>query len=104
MTLPVQPKQVRSTNAIFTTPSTALPAVTLLAPSSVTLTVFTPRVAGDALAAGEPITVTPSAALPGGLNVSYAIVTATNTVVIGLASTVSIAVGSSVAWTVVAHR
>lgn len=101
-TVPVQPKQVRSTNAFFTAASTSLPAVTALGNSMLTLTV-SPKVAGDSLAIGEVITVAPSAALPSGMGIAYAIVTAVNTVQINLMALVAIS-ASSRAWTVVAHR
>lgn len=98
---PVQPKQVRSTNAAFTG-SANLPTLTLLGSGTSTVTVA-PKLVGDVLAVGECITVTPASALPAGLNVAYAIVTAANTVQIGFSALVAIT-GASMAWTVVAHR
>lgn len=90
-------------NAFFDAPSTALPALTALGSTTITLTV-TPRVAGDVLAVGEVVIVTPSAALPAGLNIAYAVVTAANKVEIGLSAVLGIALGQSRAWAICALR
>lgn len=102
MPAPVQPKQYRSNNVAFTGTAT-LPALTLLVLNGVSNFTVTPKITGDALAAGECITVTPASALPAGLNISYAIATGANAVQIGFSAPIAIA-GSSMGFTVVAHR
>lgn len=89
-------------NALFTGTAT-LPALTLLLTNSVATFTVAPLVAGDVLAVGEPITVTPAADLPGGLNLAWARVSAANQVRIGLTSTLAIAL-STMTFTVVAAR
>lgn len=89
-------------NAIFRGTAT-LPALTLLLTNSTTTFTVTPVAAGDVLAVGEPITVTPGADLPGGLNIAWARVTAPNQVRIGLTSTLALAL-STMPFTVVAAR
>lgn len=88
---------------VFFAGTAPLPALTLLVLNGVSNFTVSPKLAGDALAAGECITVTPASALPAGLNISYAIATGTNTVQIGFSAPIAIA-GSSMAFTVVAHR
>jgi hypothetical protein len=90
------------THAFFTGTAN-LPALTILLGNGTSTVTVTPRLAGDVLAAGEPICVTPSAALPAGLNIAYALVTDTNKVVIGFSAAVAIS-GASMGWTVVALR
>jgi len=70
--------------------------------ATVTFTV-TPKIAGDVVAAGACITATPGVALANGLNISYAIVTANNTVQIGFTAGIAINAGS-VPFTIVEHR
>ena len=90
-------------NATFTAAAAALPLLTALSATTITLTV-TPRATGDILQPGEVIVATPSAALPAGLNIAYAIVTDVNSVVIGLSATLALVVAASRAWTIVALR
>lgn len=102
MVAPVQPKQYRSNNVFFSG-SASLPILTLLVGNGTSTVAVTPKIAGDVLAIGECITVTPATALPAGLNISYAIVTALNTVQIAFSAPIAIT-GATMAWTVVAHR
>ncbi|KIU36517.1 hypothetical protein SR39_06130 [Methylobacterium radiotolerans] len=87
----------------FFTGSANLPLLTLLVGSGTSVVTVTPAVQGDSLAVGEPISVTPGAPLPAGLNIAYACVTAKNQVTIGFTAGVAIA-GASMAWNVVALR
>lgn len=80
-----------------------LPTLTLLLGNGLSNFTVSPKIAGDVLAAGECITVTPASALPAGLNISYAVVTANNAVQIAFSASIAIT-GASMAWTVVAHR
>lgn len=89
-------------NAFFTGTAN-LPALALLLGNGNSPVAVTSKIVGDALATGECITVTPASALPLGLNISYAIVTATNTVQIGFSASFAIS-GASMGWTVVADR
>lgn len=89
-------------NAFFTG-TAALPALTLLVTTGISTVTVTPAVAGDSLAIGEVITVVPTSALPAGLNISYAVVTATNVVQIGFTATLAISLTSQ-SWRVCAHR
>lgn len=90
-------------NAIFTAPAANLPLLATFASTTITITV-TPKATGDSLQPGEVIVVTPSAALPNGLNVAYAIVTDVNTVVIGLSALIAITLAVARGWTVAALR
>lgn len=102
--LPQQLQAGDTVNAsVFFTGTANLPALTLLLGSGITTVVVTPKIAGDVLAAGECITVTPTAPLPAGLNIAYALVTAANTVQIGVSASVAIS-GAPMTWTVAAHR
>jgi hypothetical protein len=87
----------------FFTGSANLPAITLLVGNGISTVTVAPRVQGDVLVPGEPITVTPAIPLPAGLNIAYAIATGPLTVQIAFSAAVAITV-SSVAWTVVALR
>ena len=98
----LQASDTLNVNAFFTGTGN-LPTITLLVLNGTSTITVVPKVSGDSLAAGEVITVTPASALPAGLNISYAIVTGTNTVQIGFSAAIAIA-SSSMAWTVVAHR
>ncbi|WP_066918135.1 hypothetical protein [Methylobacterium sp. CCH5-D2] len=89
-------------NATFTAPASALPLLTALGATTITLAV-TPKASGDSLQPGEVLVATPSAALPAGLNIAYAIATDVNTVVIGLSATLAVAAATR-AWTIVALR
>lgn len=102
MPAPVDRKQYRSNNIAFSG-AALLPALTLLIGSGVSTVTVTPRLTGDVLVPGDCITVTPASRLPAGLNVSYAIVADTNKVEIGFTAAIAVA-GSSMTWTVVAHR
>ncbi|GJD88161.1 hypothetical protein BHAOGJBA_1674 [Methylobacterium hispanicum] len=93
---------VSGPNALFTGVAT-LPALTLLLAASTTTFTVVPAVTGDALLAGEPITVTPAADIPAGLNIAWARVVATNQVRIGLTANVALAL-STMAFSVVATR
>lgn len=90
------------THAFFTG-SASLPAITLLVGNGVSTVTVAPRVSGDVLTVGEPITVTPGVPLPAGLNIAYAIATGPLTVQIAFSAAVAITV-TSVSWTVVALR
>jgi hypothetical protein len=98
----LQPADTTGINAFFTG-TAALPALTLLITTGTSTLTVAPAVAGDSLAAGEVITVVPTTPLPAGMNISYALVTAANTVQIGFTATLAIAL-SSVTWRVCAHR
>lgn len=89
-------------NAIFTGTGT-LPALTLLLTASTTTFTVAPVVSGDVLAVGEPITVTPAADLPNGLNIAWARVVAANQVRVGLTTTLALTL-STMTFTVVAAR
>ena len=101
-TAELPPGDTLGINAFFTG-TAALPTLTALVTTGTSTVTVTPAVAGDSLAAGEVITVMPTSALPAGLNVSYAVVTATNTVQIGFTATLAISLTSQ-AWRVCAHR
>lgn len=90
-------------NALFTSAASNLPTLVALTATTITITV-TPKASGDSLQAGEIITVTPSAALPSGLNVGWAIVTDVNTVQIGLSALLAVTVAVSRSWQVAALR
>ncbi len=98
----LQPGDTTGINAFFTG-TAALPALTLLITTGTSTVTVTPAVAGDSLAVGEVITVVPTSALPAGLNISYAVATATNTVQIGFTATLAISLTSQ-SWRVCAHR
>ena len=86
------------------TGSSTLPAVTVSL-GAVLVVPVAPVTAGDALAAGEDVSVQPTGDLPGGMNIAWWWVSAANTVRIGLSTTVAIAAGtSSIGWRVTAHR
>ena len=65
---------------------------------------MTPAVAGDILAAGEDVNVQPTAALPNGVNIAYAYVSAANVVTIAFTSSALISAPATVAWRVTAFR
>lgn len=90
-------------HAKFTGTTTTAFSISLGGTQTMSLTVA-PIVTGDSLAAGEDITVQPTAALPNGVNIAFSYVTATNTVAIGFTSSALIALSQSVAWRVTAHR
>ena len=92
-----------NTNAKFTSASTALPTIALLGSQDITITVV-PAITGDALAAGEAVTVAMPANMPAGLVIGGIRASATNTVVIRLFATVAFSLGTAVVWTVVAQR
>lgn len=89
-------------NAFFTGTAT-LPALSLLGLAGTATFAVSPRVAGDALAVGECIAVTPAVALAGGLNIAWAIVVAPNQVQVGLTATLAVSL-STVVFTVCALR
>lgn len=89
-------------NAFFTGVAT-LPALTLLLTASTTTFTVVPAILGDVLQVGDPITITPAADLPGGLNIAWARVVATNQVRIGLTANVAIAL-STMTFSVAAPR
>lgn len=101
------PQQLQASDTlncnVFFTGAALLPALTLLIGSGISTVTVSPKLTGDVLVPGDCITVTPASALPAGLNISYAVVTANNTIQIGFTAAVAIA-GSSMSWTVVAHR
>jgi hypothetical protein len=68
-----------------------------------TLTVI-PVTTGDSLAAGEDISIQPTAGLPPGINLAYAYVSALNTVIIGFTASSLVSLSQSVNWRVTAHR
>ena len=90
-------------HAKFTGTTTTPFSISLGGTQTMTLTVA-PVVTGDVLAVGEDITVQPTAALPGGINIAFAFVSATNQVAIGFTSSALISLSQSVAWRVTAHR
>lgn len=78
----------------FFSGTAALPALSALGLAGKATFNVSPLVAGDALAAGDAIAVTPSAALPAGLNIAYALVVSANRVEVGLSSTLALVAGS----------
>ncbi len=74
----------------FFSGTATLPALSLVGLAGVTTFTVTPVVAGDVLAAGECIAVTPAARLPGGLNIAYALAVGANQVEIGLTATLAV--------------
>ena len=88
---------------VFFNGTATLPALSLLGLAGATTFTVAPRLTGDVLSAGECITVTPAVALTQGLNIAYALVTATNQVQIGLSATVAVNLSTAV-FTVCAHR
>lgn len=91
------------THAKFTGTTTTAFSISLGSTQTMTLTV-SPAVLGDSLAVGEDITVQPTAALPNGINIAFAFVSAANQVAIGFTSSALISLSQSVAWRVTAHR
>lgn len=82
-----------------------LPAITALQPVTLTLASLVPARAGDVLRKGEPVTVTPAAALPAGVNIAAAFVPADGTVAVQLTTGISIALGTvPIAWSITVHR
>ncbi len=103
------PQQLQSTDTLagphakFTGTTNLAFTINLGATQTVTLPV-SPVVAGDSLAAQEDISIQPTGALPGGINLAYAYASATNTVTIGVTSSSLLTVSQSVSWRVTAHR
>lgn len=104
------PQQLQSADNIsgphakFTGTMTTGLVINLGATQTVTLTVF-PVVTGDSLAAGEDISVQPTAAIPAGINLAWWYVSGTNQVAIGFTSSQIISLPSpSIAFRVTAHR
>jgi len=90
-------------HAKFTGQTTTPFSISLGATQTMLLTV-TPAVAGDSLAAGEDVTVQPTAALPNGVNIAFSYVSATNQVAIGFTSSALISLSQTVNWRVTSHR
>lgn len=87
------------------TASAKLPALSVLAPVTLTLTGLVPARAGDVLKAGETITVEPAAPLPAGINIAAAIVTADGTVSLQLTASLSVTAGAAaIVWNISALR
>ncbi|MGU3417635.1 hypothetical protein [Methylobacterium sp. D54C] len=87
------------------TASAKLPAITLLAPVTLTLTGLVPARVGDVLKAGEQVEVAPATPLPANVNIAAAIVTADGTVVVQLTAGVSISAGAApITWNISALR
>ncbi len=101
----VQAKQVRSlAHAKFTGTLTTPLTISLGATQTVTLAVSS-VVAGDSLAAGEDISVQPTAAIPGGINLAWWYVSGPNQVALGFTSSALISLPSpSILFRVTAHR
>lgn len=91
-------------HAKFTgTMSTPL-TISLGATQTVTLSV-SPVVAGDSLAIGEDISVQPTAAIPGGLNLAWWFVSGANQVALGFTSSAVVSLPSpSIPFRITAHR
>lgn len=105
MTVSVQAKQIRGgTHARFTATLTTGLTISLGATQTVTLAV-SPVTAGDTLAAGEDISVQPTAAIPGGINLAWWYVSGTNQVALGFTSSAVVSLPSpSIVFRVTAHR
>lgn len=91
------------THAKFTGTTTTPFSLSLGGTQSMTLSV-SPVAAGDSLAAGEDINVQPTGALPNGVNIAYAFVSAANVVTIAFTSSALISVSQSIGWRVTAFR
>lgn len=88
----------------FTGTMTTALTISLGATQTVTLAV-SPVLTGDSLAAGEDISVQPTAAIPGGINLAWWFVSGTNQVALGFTSSAVISLPSpSIAFRVTAHR
>ena len=90
-------------HAKFTGSTSTAFAINLGQTQSMTVTV-SPAVAGNSLAAGEDITAQPTAALPNGVNIAWAYVSAANTVVNGFTSSALISASQPIAWRITAFR
>lgn len=99
----LQPGDTLPSHARFTGTTTTAFSISLGATQVMVLTVA-PAVAGDSLAAQEPITIQPTADLPGSINIAWAYPSATNTVRIGFTSSALISVAQTVNWVVTAQR
>lgn len=91
-------------HAKFTGTLTTALSISLGATQTVTLNV-SPIVTGDSLVAGEDISVQPTAAIPGGINLAWWYVSGTNQVALGFTSSALISLPSpSIPFRVTAHR
>ncbi|WP_158810264.1 hypothetical protein [Beijerinckia sp. L45] len=100
----LQAGDTTSVHGKFTGTSTFGFSISLGQTQTSTLAV-TPAVSGDSLAAGEDISLMPTAALPAGINIAFFFVSATNTVTIGFTSSALITLSSTtISWRVTAHR
>lgn len=105
------PQQLQSGDTIatnahakFTATMTTPLTISLGATQTVTLAV-SPVAVGDSLAAGEDISVQPTAAIPSGINLAWWYVSGTNQVALGFTSSSIISLPSpSIAFRVTAHR
>lgn len=96
--------EARAEEAVHFTASAKLPAIALLADVPLVLSV-TPVKAGDALKAGEDIVVEPGGALPAGVLIASARVTADNVVTLQLRATIALSAQTTATpWSVVALR
>jgi len=87
------------------TASAKLPALTALLPVTLTLTGLVPARAGDVLRAGERVVVAPAAALPAGLNIAAAFVSADGVVSVQLTTGLTLAAGAApIGWNITALR
>ena len=101
------PQQLQSAdttgiNAVFSGTATT-PVLAVLGSQDITVTVA-PAVSGDALVAGEHVSVTMPSNLPAGLAISGVRAASATTVVIRLIAVVAVTTGTSVTWSVTAHR
>lgn len=91
-------------HAKFTGTMTTALTISLGATQTVTLAV-SPVVAGDSLAAGEDISVQPTAAIPGGVNLAWWYVSGANQVALGFTSSALLSLPNpSIPFRVTAHR
>lgn len=104
------PQQLQAADTIagphakFTGTLTTALTISLGTTQTVTLAV-SPVVAGDSLAAGEDISVQPTAAIPGGINLAWWYVSGPNQVALGFTSSALISLPSpSIPFRVTAHR
>jgi hypothetical protein len=97
--------EARPEEAAHFTAAAKLPALSVLAPVSLTLTGLKPARAGDVLRAGETVLVEPATALPAGVNLSAAFVPVDGAVSLQLTASLSVAAGAApIAWNITALR
>lgn len=87
------------------TASAKMPALSLVAPVTLTLTGLIPARAGDRVRAGEAVVVAPRTSLPGGVNIAAATATADDVVTLQLNTTVHLGAGTkALVWDVTVLR